>query len=332
MKENKEKDNDLVQKKIALIFLLLGLIVSLAIGLIGGVKAFLQFADQMTTPTSSSGIETTTPSFRDGNTLNFSNGKTYTCSGGEVCGWAYEMIDDVNYSLKYLNDQSINMFDSLIDNRYAFIVDGEKSEEDYYRDINIKVYDTTEGKVIGEYFSIKNYSKSLYNNSFIAQNTNGKWGVINLADGIITNVIEFKYDYIGVFAKDINEDLSSVDKLAVLESGQWSVINFNGEILQGPFVYKIIGYENNMVVVDKDGTVDAMLNGQGLYTFNNYKSVEFTGKNSIVFYNDTALVLVSSNTGQVEYRFNGDARKVSLIENNAEVSIVIDGKTQHTIK
>lgn len=327
--KDKEKDKDLVQKKIAFIILLVGFILSLVIGVIGGLKMFLTFADQMTTPQSN--IEQTTSSFYTDGKLNFSNGTTYECQGSN-CNWAYEMIDDVSYKMQYYNDGTINMFEGLIDDRYAFLVDGDNvgEEDTYYRGLGVKIYDTATSKVVDEYLAIKNYSKILYNKVYIVQAKTGKWGLINIIDGSATNVFEFKYDFIGVFARDNTVDISAVDKFVVLENGKWSILDISGNVVSGPFDDKIVGYEGSMVVLTDDTKVYVNIFNSNKYDYSSFKNVLFTNTEAVVLYNDTSLSVVSGLTGLELFTKIGDMRDVSVKEDGDKFKLLISGQEVYT--
>lgn len=325
------KDADSVNKTIAMVILLILCILCLGMGLTGLV---VYFKDTFfTTPELDTG-PTVKSFFQDGN-LNFYKGTDlvaeYKCESS-FCGWAYEKVDDVNYSLKYYQDESIDQLSSLILDRYAFIVDGEKKEDDQYNYLlGVKLYDTQAKKVIGEYNSVKNYSSNLINNTFIVQDKNGKWGVIDIQDGKVNIDISFEYDFIGQFYRDPTESLDSISKYVVLENGSWYVIDSGGNKQSSGISEPIYGYEGDIIVAGKDSYSVYNKNGGRLFT--NRDKVIFTGKNMLVFYNDKEIDLIDASNGSSVYSYTFSRIDSAKIEDsNSELRLVVNGSVIYTYK
>lgn len=297
------KDIDAGNKKAALVILIIIFVISIVIAVTGSVKKFIDLLEITQEETLSSNTTQPTNFYQDGK-LNFFDGSnllgTYTCTGS-YCNWAYEKIDDKNYNVQFYDDGKIDLLGSLINNRYAFITDSKNNdaEDPYHYDDGVKLYDVVNSKVVDEYVSVKNYSSNLQNNSFIVQNKEGKWGVINLNDNVVTS-IDFQYDYIGLFYIDSESQLSSVDTYIAYQSGNWVLLDISGQKVSTSFSDSIVGYQKEFVITYNSN------NKYSIYTKDGEKINEedlehivFSSTKYIALYNFNRLVVYDSESKNI---------------------------------
>lgn len=319
---------DNINKVIALIILLVLCLGCLGMGATGAFMRFKKLLDE-TKPTTDPIYK---DFFQDGN-LNFYSGSElaaeYECQSS-YCGWAYERIDDGEYALKYYKQDTVRQYSDKIDNRYAFIVDGNPDETDpYYFAAGVKVYDIQAKAVIAEFKAIKNYGTTLFNNTYIAQDTNGKWGIIDLAYGKVNTDLEFDYDYIGIFYLADGEDngtepLKDISKYVVLQDGGWYVIDSSGTKLTARIPEPIQGYEGNMIVTGTDSM--SIYNTNGSRLFSDGTNVLYSGRDLLTINNDTDIDLVDANTGESKWHYiYSNIRSVALQENGSKMEVAVNG-------
>ena len=144
------------------------------------------------------------PEFYENGTLNFIEYNsligTYKCNNTNdsgFCGYAYEAIDDDNYVLDYYEDTYLDEV-GIINSKYTFLIDTDDTYDQNNTDNKeVLLYDIEQGKIIGTYKAVKNYTIGLNGDYFIVKDANDLWGVIKLEDEIVI-VIPFEYEYIGV--------------------------------------------------------------------------------------------------------------------------------------
>lgn len=205
---------------------------------------------------------------------------TYTCTSGYLyCGYVLETIDDDTYGLNYYNDKQIDTIE-LINGKYAFIVDTTVDEE-YYRSSPINLIDVTTNEVKGTYNAVKNYTMGLVNDLYIVKNNFNKWGVLQIKDTGITQIIPFEYDYIGV-RDEIDETLSLLksDRFVVTSSSNNYIIDNNNIALTNKSSNKITDYNSDSYISKSDFTL-SFLN----YSGNNYLNIS-SGINSAKYVNN----------------------------------------------
>ena len=165
---------------------------------------------------------------------------TYDCQN-ESCDYAeYEEIDTGNIHKT-----------SLMNNRYAFIKDGDKI---YLQDIESNL-------TIIEYEELKGYSIPIENNSFITKNDD-KWGIISLSPSlypIVPNNYEEAYLNYNNQLKEI-----SVDRIIIKQDDYYKIIENNKEIFTS--INKIVEFNNELVVTILD---------DGSYEIVNYNNQDF---------------------------------------------------------
>lgn len=165
---------------------------------------------------------------------------TYACQN-ESCDYAeYEEIDTGNIHKT-----------SLMNNKYAFIKDGDKI---YLQDIESNL-------TIIEYEELKGYSIPIENNSFITKN-NDKWGIISLSPSLYP-IVPNNYEeaYLN-YNNQLNE--ISVDRIIIKQDDYYKIIENNKEIFTS--INKIVEFNNELVVTILD---------DGSYEIVNYNNQDF---------------------------------------------------------
>lgn len=202
---------------------------------------------------------------------------TYDCSEGYIyCGYAYEYVDDNTYHLDYYDDNTINQL-GIIGEKYAFISD-TKSDDEYYRNDGVILYDIVNKKALVTYQAVKNYTIGIENDLYIVKNNN-KWGIIKLTGDIATTILDPSYDYIGL-QNSQNNNLIVSDQFVVMNDGVWGIIDINGARLSGTFNSEIASYNgNNLIVVNGSGKYELYsYQGANLLDNNVYNKLIFVGK------------------------------------------------------
>lgn len=150
--------------------------------------------------------------FYDGNKLL----STYTCKT-EKCGYSKNDATS-SYEFEAINNDASEI--SKINNKYAFILDGESN---YLIDLNT-------GKIIVEYVAIKNYSKGITGNQYIVKNNKGLWGMIQITDSAKIT-IPFEYEYLGLLNETETDGKVSVNKRIAKKDNKWLILNSANSIL-----------------------------------------------------------------------------------------------------
>lgn len=225
----------------------------------------------------------------------------YTCKT-DKCDYAeYQEIDTGNMNKT-----------TLIDNKYAFIKDGEV----------IYLYDIELNNALIEYQEIKGYSLPILNNSYITK-TKDKWGLISLTPSLLPVVVN-KYDGIYLNYNEHNFDIN-LNYVFVKELENYKILNNNEEIftslnqivecnnilvvtLLEDGTYKILNYDNqdyfsndvitNYLIIDNFLAIWT-LNGLDIYSMN--------------INTDFPLNYLSSYTSEAEVKYEDN--KINIYEN-----------------
>lgn len=166
----------------------------------------------------------------------------YSCKNKDekLCYVAnYEKDEKIDNPKKI--DEEGNILDTrsmIINNRYAFIHDSKKEDEE-----KINLYDLKDNKVLEEYNTVK-YINDKY---AIVKDYTGSYGIIELGDEV-TNKIQFNYDNLAI----LND--SNKTNIIANESGRNYLIDINEKILTKAISMDIVNYNDKfLVAVDNDG-------------------------------------------------------------------------------
>jgi len=234
--------------------------------------------------------------FYDGDTLL----GTYTCITKE-CGYAKNSVNNQDF-------EEFNMVEGeikLINNRYAFIGDGEK----------VILYDvTTESKII-EYKEIKNYAVGIEGDYYLVKNLEDKWGMIKVNENISV-AVQNNYKYLGL-AKNIttNNKIDS-NKLIAQTEEDWKLITNQNNIITST-KEMIVDYSDYFVVTSNDRN--------RLYTYGGIEVLGAYQISEIKLLDNLAIALISSNNTYYVYSANSN----NLI---GTIPATLDSETTFTIE
>ena len=233
----------------------------------------------------------------------------YTCTNQdeELCFVAYlsNNEDTFNKELSVNEDNSlIEVRSNIYHNRYVFIKDGENS--------NIILYDVIENKSVGEYLKIKVYDDS---DLIVIENLENKYGVIEITDNEIKEVLPINYEYVGkiknddkyivktnqgyyITSKD-NKNLTKVSKDLIYDYNNNYLVTKNND------KYNLYNYNMDLINTDLD-YITLIDNDYYAYVLNNKLYIKDFTNNK---YNEEGYELTNDNY-QVIKTYNPDGELI----------------------
>ncbi|MDE5539787.1 MAG: hypothetical protein K2J20_04805, partial [Bacilli bacterium] len=121
--------------------------------------------------------------------------------------------------------------------KYVFIYDNAEAS-----DGTINLYNIEEAKSEDSYLLVKGFADSNY---VILQDTNKKYGAIEIGLSGITKKIEFKFDYLGRMNKD--------SKVVAKTNNKYFIYSLDGKNESKGIAQEIKSYNNNYIVAYNDG-------------------------------------------------------------------------------
>lgn len=179
---------------------------------------------------------------------------TYKCINTKSdCSPAVSGNDKYNIqAIDALNSLIEQPFFYIFDKNYAFIDDSYEqanaNKNQYKR--TIYLFNAKKNKIIAQYADIKysvvneagSYADGA-NNNFIVMNSNKKWGIVNIKDGKIKEVLPFEYE-------SINYSLTT--GYYIVKKGDWYVLkDLKTKELTTAFkepIINVIKYKNNLII------------------------------------------------------------------------------------
>lgn len=207
----------------------------------------------------------------------------YKCKNPEYgkCGYAETMGVTGEYNL----EEGLKLAQEglvYLDDRYVFVYDSNYYLEEPYtsyfsKEVPLIVYDTETNKELGKYSGIY-YSYGDSSDALVAVDLEGNYGVISIKDGKISNIVEFKYDYIG--------KLYEQDNFMLVDNGQYYVYYVNTKTKVGPFNNQIASYSDKYIVTNEGRYLKNNENNYRVYSSSGekilvedgYKYLEIAGK------------------------------------------------------
>ncbi len=222
---------------------------------------------------------------------------TYTCQEGAVyCGLAYETVDDSNYQLNYYDDGEINEL-PYVAGTYVFLVDALTNEE-YYRESPIILYNMVLGTEVARYEAVKNYTVGIEDGLFIVKK-DGKWGILSLTAEKAELLIEPSYDFIGLI-NNINQANGMIvnDKFVASRDGNWSIIDRSGAVLYGSLSNEIVDYNEQYFIALNGSGKQVLYNYQGARVLNDsvFNKIIFVGRYIGVYDNSNQFYILNQLT------------------------------------
>ena len=249
---------------------------------------------------------------------------TYNCQSAD-CDYATGTIDDGDFSLNYFKEAEKSQI-SLINNRYAFITDGNKE---------IILYDVVNSSVINKYKAVKNYKIGISDNYYIIKNLDNKWGIMQL-DSQPNLIVDYEYEFIGINGKIDEETKLLGNKVFVVKDiNGWKLIDDKNIDLSTYFVNQIYDY-NEKYVITKNGSyyyINGIASGSVLLS-NLFINADFIGDYVALLSNTKEFYLINLNTLQeVSSRYPVNSiEDVKLEETLNGISISIDGVLKEVVK
>ncbi|MBQ9834117.1 MAG: hypothetical protein IJO33_02890 [Bacilli bacterium] len=197
-------------------------------------------------------IENKNYRFEDGNLILLNDNEEeigkYECKNkeNEKCYVAYNVNEDDLDETKYVyeNGKNLNTQTPIVNDTYVFIYDNDSDKDSIIRLYNIK-----EKKVEETYALVK---KAINNDSYyIVVNTEGAYGLIQITENGISQIIKFDYEYLAISDKSVQRLENIIAKI----NDKYFLINQKEERLSKPIDNRIVGYNDNYLKVkDLDNT------------------------------------------------------------------------------
>ena len=262
------------------------------------------------------------PEFYENGTLNFIEYNsligTYKCNNTNdsgFCGYAYEAIDDDNYVLDYYEDTYLDEV-GIINSKYTFLIDTYDTYDQNNTDNKeVLLYDIEQGKIIGTYKAVKNYTIGLNGDYFIVKDANDLWGVIKLEDEIVI-VIPFEYEYIGVQNQLANAKETLDTELFVgYKNHFWYILSNNGTVLSSPLSASIYEYDSDVIVGVLNNKY-SLYNYYGNMLLNSasYDGIKIVGKYVLTLSAFGKYEVINYNTNEVISSKNVDIENIDDIK------------------
>ncbi len=262
------------------------------------------------------------PEFYENGTLNFIEYNsligTYKCNNTNdsgFCGYAYEAIDDDNYVLDYYEDTYLDEV-GIINSKYTFLIDTDDTYDQNNTDNKeVLLYDIEQGKIIGTYKAVKNYTIGLNGDYFIVKDANDLWGVIKLEDEIVI-VIPFEYEYIGVQNQLANAKETLDTELFVgYKNHFWYILSNNGTVLSSPLSASIYEYDSDVIVGVLNNKY-SLYNYYGNMLLNSasYDGIKIVGKYVLTLSAFGKYEVINYNTNEVISSKNVDIENIDDIK------------------
>ena len=219
------------------------------------------------------------------------NGKDigeYTCHNkdNKKCYVAYNSTEDDLDETKYIyqNGNQVKTQTPIINNSYAFIYDNSTEENGL-----IILYDIKQGKEIETYRLVK---KAINNDSyFIVANTSGEYGLINITDQGVAQIIKFKYEYLGIVDKSVQQ----LDYIIAKINGKYELIDKDEKQISKPIKEAIVGFNENYLKVKNSDGEYSLYDYKGNKLFkNNYEYIYLVNNCLGVVKNDLLYIMDST--------------------------------------
>ena len=239
----------------------------------------------------------------------------YECSNkdADLCYVAYLGNDEDPFEVAvntYEDGTLIKSRAPIYLNRYAFIVDQDNKNSDI-----IFLYDITDKKVIDEYQKVKAYSNS--NNYVVLENKNGEYGLFELKDSGLNELISFKYTFLGLNKNDTS-------KVVAKDTNGFIILGFNGTSLSKSIPGEIVNYNDKFIVAKN----------YGKYTLYDYEGVEYQSNvDYIRIINDNYYAMVQDKLLYIRDKDNNKYNEEGYqINNDKYIPVNIFDKNDKKIK
>lgn len=200
----------------------------------------------------------------------------------------------------YEDGSSVPVRSQIYFNKYVFIYDQATTTSNI-----IYLYDMLNKEVKQEYTAIKSYNISK-DNYLIVKNKNNKYGLINLTNNEIKQVIDFNYDFLGIIPKDDDKYL-----VATNSKGSY-LISYANEYITKALKGTIIDYNDTYLVVKTNNK----------YSINDYNAEEYNKNyDYISLINNDYVAVVSNNMLYIRGYGDNKYNEVGYSLNNSNYAL-----------
>lgn len=163
----------------------------------------------------------------------------------EKCRVAYQNNEDTFDEEMYVYEDGteLKLVTPIINNTYAFIFDNKDSEEGM-----VHFYDLTKNEVVENYSSVK-YYKVNDTEYLIIENDESQFGLFEVTETELKQLIDFKYDYLGIKKNEFQE----LNKLVAIKDGKYLIVDSNGKEVSKKIGYPVKSFNDKYIVVENDG-------------------------------------------------------------------------------
>ncbi|MBQ4584353.1 MAG: hypothetical protein IJA94_05655 [Bacilli bacterium] len=264
----KERWNKFTKKqKVLIIFLIVLLMIFIIIGIIFFVSKNTTKPEIKLPEDPKIVIENKNYRYEDGNLILLDKNEQeigkYVCKNkdNEKCYVAYNSNEDDLDETKYVYEdgKSVNTQTPIINDTYVFIYDNDNE-----KDSLISLYNIKEEEIEEVYLLVK---KAINDETyFIVANTEGNYGLIQLTEEGIVQVIKFNYEYLAVAEKSVQQ----LGNLIAKSNDKYYLINKDENQITKPIKEAIVGFNDNFIKVKtNDGAYT-------VYGYNGSKILENT--------------------------------------------------------
>ena len=257
---------------------------------------------------------------------------TYECTTS-YCDYATSFTNDGQYSIDFYEPTDTEdqfLMDYVIQGQFVFLTDFENSNQEAF------LYDIKNGisyKSI-TYTSVKDYGVGIAGNLFIVENSDHKYGVLQIGQ-TAQLVVPFEYDFLGLI--DATDENGAVlgDYFVASQNGSWFILGSGGAVVSTASTEEIVTY-NGTYIVTKD-TMDH-------YHLVNYQNEKVLADDFLdLSFTDRYLNCVTLNHQFYVYDLVGNApisksytlvstdSYRSLINENGDLEIYINDRLEETV-
>lgn len=212
----------------------------------------------------------------------------YVCKNKDVdkCHIAYSNDADDSFDGEknvYEDNSVVKRNIPIINDKYAFIYDSKEKENGV-----VFYYNIADKKVEKKYNSAKyyNFNPKKY---LIIENDVSSYGLFEITDEELNELIPFKYDYLGLNQKE----LSDYEYLVASNNSKNYIIDLNGKEISKGISYPIKSFNKNYIVVTDSSDKYTLVDYKNNKVFNNtYDFITLLEKFAVVISKKTSLDLL----------------------------------------
>lgn len=173
---------------------------------------------------------------------------TYECET-DNCNYADSYTNDQEYAIDFYQsdeESTDHTMDYIINNQYVFLTDFASANHEAF------LYDVKNGTSYKSvtYSSVKNYDVGIAGNLFIVENSDHKYGVLQI--GLTAQlVIPFEYDFIGLINETDEDGRVLGDYFVAMQGGSWYILGSGDAVLTEGIPDEIVTY-NGTYIITKD--------------------------------------------------------------------------------